>query len=504
MRLTFMTGAVALVSLAGSVVTPLAAHAQPGGVASACAIDPNNPKELAIQSLAFSRAKSAQNAEDRKKILMGVMKELDTKPERFAKNPAGFNYILSQALVMWAVEPGIPAAPPRAAIGLVQNPTQPYDIVLELDKSFKAMTEAAPACAEDVKAMRQNEAWLAQTQAALSASNSNQLDSAEYYAKRSMLLADGPYPHYVLANVANAKGDKKVAVMHWKHVVQRAGSDTVYRDIKNSSMYYTAMTQLELAGGMQGAEQVTGAKEAVAAFKELVTTNPDNPDLANIMSGWADAITMSKDTASIADSYAIILNAPEKATDIAATMGGVIATRSNRSDDALKLFEIAVQRNPNARDALRNLAATYYGKDKFKEMFDPSRKLVAIDPNNYDGWMMFAYASQGLGKGAKLPAEKKAWTDSLVKYQTFADNLPVKVEVTGFTRGSQSAALTLQLDQVAATGNYTITAEFLDAAGAVVATGTESSGALKKGEKKEVTIKASGANIYGYRYKPLK
>lgn len=66
---------------------PALAMAQPGGVSTACSIDPNNPKELALQSLAFNRAKSAQSPEDRKKVLMGVMKELDTKPERFAKNP---------------------------------------------------------------------------------------------------------------------------------------------------------------------------------------------------------------------------------------------------------------------------------------------------------------------------------------------------------------------------------------------------------------------------------
>jgi tetratricopeptide (TPR) repeat protein len=182
----------------------------------------------------------------------------------------------------------------------------------------------------------------------------------------------------------------------------------------------------------------------------------------------------------------------------------VIATRSNKADDALKLFEAAVQKNPNNRDGLRNLAATYYGKDKFQEMFAPSRKLVDIDPNNYDGWMMFAYAAQGLGKAAKLPAEKKAWTDTLVKYNTIAEGLPVKVDVAGFSRGSQNAKLTLSLEQIAATGTYSVTAEFLDAAGNVVASATESTGALKKGERKEIVLKADGDKIYGYRYKPIK
>jgi len=38
----------------------------------------------------------------------------------------------------------------------------------------------------------------------------------------------------------------------------------------------------------------------------------------------------------------------------------------------------------------------------------------------------------------------------------------------------------------------------------VVATATESVGPIKKGETKQVTIKADGAAIQGYRYKPIK
>ena len=503
MRSTFLAGTAALLTSSGVLAAPLIA--QPGGVAPTCSIDTNQPKELAMMSLQFQQAKGAPTPELRKKLLMAMTKELDTKPERYAKNVAGYQYTLSEVLKQWAMEPGLPAAPTRGSLGFVTNPAETVDLVDAMDAAYKAILVATPSCENEIKAQRQNEVWLAQTQAALTASNNNQLDSAEYYAKRSLKLADNAYPHYVLANVANGRGDKKAAVMHWKHVVQRAGTDTNYRDLKNGSMYYIAMTQFEMASAAQGAEQQTMAREAAGALKELLAVNPENPEAANLMGSWADALTMAKDTGAIAETYAAIIAAPDKATDITATMGGVIATRANKADDALKLFEIAVQRNPNARDALRNLAATYYAKDKFKEMFEPSRKLVAIDPNNYDGWMMFAYAAQGLGRGAKLPAEKKAWTDSLVKYQTYADKMPVKVDVTGFTRGAKSASLTLSLELVAATGGpYDVTAEFLDGAGNVVVSGTESSGALKKGERKEVTIKADGANIVGYRYKPLK
>ena len=52
------------------------------------------------------------------------MKELDTKPERFAKNMAGFHLRMAQGLTLWALEPDIGYTPTRAALGFVTNPTE--------------------------------------------------------------------------------------------------------------------------------------------------------------------------------------------------------------------------------------------------------------------------------------------------------------------------------------------------------------------------------------------
>jgi tetratricopeptide (TPR) repeat protein len=322
-----------------------------------------------------------------------------------------------------------------------------------------------------------------------------------------LMSATNPYPHYVLASVANARNERANAIMHWKHVINYAANDTTYRDIKSGSMYYMAMSQLEEAQTKTGAEQQKEAREAADGFKTLLTMTPDSPDAPNLLLSWADALTVAKDTALIPTVYASLLT-QASATDVALATAGVIATRANKSDDALKLFQAATVKNPFNRDALRNVAAAHYSKDQFTSMFAPSRKLVELDPNNFDGWMMFAYASQGLAKAAqtaKKPIEVKAWTDSLVKYQTFAEALPVKVDVTSFDRRKDMATLVLALEQVAAKdGQYSVTAEFLDAAGAVVATATEAAGPIKKGETKSVTIKGTGAGIMSYRYKALK
>ena len=506
MRLSFARGILAAGMLAGLSTAPNVLSAQPGGIAPACPVDANSPKELAVMELQVQRARAATTPEIRQSALKAIMKELDTKPERFAKNPAGYNLRMGQALTMWAIEPGVGNTPVRASLGFVTSPTESIDLVLKLDEAYKAIVAALPVCESDVKSLRQNEVWLAVTRKALDASNGGQLDSAEYYARRSLLLStESPYPHYVLGNVANQRKDRAAAMGHWKQVISQSGADTTHRELRNGSLYLLSVNQLEAAEAAKGAEQQALAKDAAASFKALLAATPDTPDAPNIMTSWADALKMAGDSASIPGIYADLIARPAGYSDVALTMASIIATRINKTDDAIALNEAAIARNPYARDALRNLAANYYGKDQFLKMLPPSYTLVAIDPNNFDAWMMFAYAAQGIAKGTKVPAEKKAWTDTLVKYQTYAEALPVRVEITSFQRGAKEVSLTLQFEQQAATsGNYTVTVEFLDAVGAVVGSAPSSVGPLKKGETKSVVFTAAATGVVGYRYKPVK
>lgn len=481
-------------------------HAQPGGVAAACNIDPNQPKELALISIKFQGARAQQDAAQRKTALQGIMRDLETKPERFAKNAVGYNYTLSQVLSALAVEPTIGTMPTRATLGVPGTPTDTYDVIAKLDTAFKAIATGAPECAAEVSQLRQNDVWLALTRRSLDASNNSQLDTADFYAMQSLRLSTAsPYPHYVMGNVANTRGNKKAAVAHWKQTVSIAAADSTYRDIKNSSMYYIGMTQLEAAAALTGAEQKAAAAEAAASFRSLMAATGETADTPGIMQSTADALKLAGDSASVPSVYAPLLASPDKYNDFSHTMGGVIATQANKLDDAVKMFEAAVKRNATARDALRNLAASYYAKENFKAMFDPSAKLVAIDPNNYDGWMMFAYGYQGLAQAEKVPAVKKAYTDSLVKYRTLSEALPVKVDIVSFQRGAATAQLGMSFEQVAAApGTYSVTVDFLDANGGVVVSDTQTVGPVAKGKKVEATFKGTGAAIVGYRYKPLK
>lgn len=506
MRLTFMAGAAAVLSVTGMALSPMRAEAQPGGVASSCTIDQNSPRELGKIIGNIEIAKLGKPDAQQKALLAGI-KELDTKPERFAKNPAGYNYVLSQLLMTLGKDQALALAPTtRGAVGFVSNPTEAFDLVVELDKAFKAVVAAAPACESEITASRQNEAWLTNVKAALDAMSASKMDSAEYFAKRSMLMTGtNPYAHYVLANTANAKGDKANAIMHWNHVVERAGTDSNYADLKANSQYYSAMSTLEVANEKSGAEQVELARKAAAGMKAILATTPNHPDAVNLLNGQVDALTLAKDTAAIPAVYADVLAKPDAASEYMLLNAGVIASRANRGADAEKLFEATLAKNPNSRDALFNLAGRYQGTNQHAKLLQKARTLLTIEPNNQDVYMLIAYAAQETRNATKVAAEKLQWLDTLKTYQTAAEKLPVKVDITGFSTAAASATLKLSLEPtLPAGGNYTVTVDFLDRAGQVVATKTESSGPIKQGEKKEVTLKGEGANIVGYRYKPVK
>ena len=509
MRLTCMAGFTAFVALAGSL------QAQPGGVAATCSIDQNSPRDLGKIIGNIELAKMGKSPADQQKALFAAMNDLNTKPERFAKNPAGYNSVLVQLLMSIGKDPQFALAPTtRGSIGLTTEPTGAYDLMVELDKALKAVVAAAPACEADMATNRQNEPWLANVKAALEAMSAGKLDSAEYFAKRSMLMTSAnPYAHYVLANTANAKGDKAAAVMHWNHVVERAGTDSNYADLKTNSQYYAAMSTLEIANEKSGSEQVETARKAAAAMKAILTASPNHPDAVNLLNGQVDALTLAKDTAAIPTVYADLLANPATASEYMLLNGGVIAARANRGADAEKLFEATLTKNPYSRDALFNLAGRYQGTNQHAKLMEKARTLLTIEPNNQDIYMLMAYAAQETRNAIKVDprntakgtAERAQWADTLRSYQGAAEKLPAKVEITGFNTSSTNATLKLSVEaMLAAGGNYPVTVEFLDREGKVVATATESSGPLKQGEKKEVSLKGEGANIVGYRYKSVK
>ena len=499
-RLSLSAAAVATLSLSA----PL--QAQPGGIGPSCGVDTNSPKELLVASLAFQRAATNPDPIAKLAALKNTMKELTNRPERWrSRNPLGYEMLLAQTLSTFVSLDDMELVTTRGAIGATDAPTESIDLISATDKAFKAVVEGDPACAADVRALRQSEGWLAMTRKALDLSSSDPAQAA-VYAQHSLTLlpVDNPYPYQVLGIVAQRNNDVPAAVEAWGKAVEAAGTDSSYSDIRQSSLFYMGLYQLQYSRELEGDAQQRTLKASVDALKQYLADYSSAPDAPTVMQGLAEAYTTLNQTDQIPGIYAPMLASPDAFTDYALTMGGVLASQADLNDDAVVFFEAALKKNPNQRDALRNLAASYYAKKEFAKMFPPLETLVTVDPNSVDAWTMFAFAYQGRAQEATAPADKKKYTDSLLVFSGRADSLPVKLSVDEFQRNAESVVFSVALEGNSDTPKAnTLSVEFLDANGAVVASASESVEPIAKGERKAVRLEAQGTGIVAYRYKPL-
>jgi tetratricopeptide (TPR) repeat protein len=229
-----------------------------------------------------------------------------------------------------------------------------------------------------------------------------------------------------------------------------------------------------------------------------------SPDASSVMQGLAEAYVTLNETEKVPSIYAPMLASPDAFTDFALTMGGVLAAQAEKNADAVVFFEAALKKNPNQRDALRNLAASYYAEKEYDKMFPSLERLVGVDPNSVDAWTMFAFAYQGKAQAVTAPADKRKYTDSLIVFSGKADSLGVKLTVDEFQRNAESVVFTVSLEGNAdAPKANTFAVEFLDANGNVVSSASESVDPIAKGERKTVRLEAQGSGIVAYRYKPL-
>jgi tetratricopeptide (TPR) repeat protein len=174
---------------------------------------------------------------------------------------------------------------------------------------------------------------------------------------------------------------------------------------------------------------------------------------------------------------------------------------AGRAADAAKLFEAALAANPYQRDALQNLAASYYGMQQFQSMFPIVQRLVAIDPDNPDAWLLFAYGYQGLAKATKDPKLKKQYTDSLIKYNTKSTELPLKVSFTHFLRDADKVTLNGTIENRSSSPKtYELKVDFLDKGGQVLTTQTTSVGPVAPKEATKFSVNAAKPGIVGFRY----
>jgi tetratricopeptide (TPR) repeat protein len=437
------------------LVAPVAARAQQP--ASTCEIDQNKPASLPKATLVLARVGSATASADKQKALREAVKTLSE--EKKADNPIGRDWMLAQALIYWAAEPGMSGEVKRGDLGFTTSPEQTVDVLASIDSALTRIAAAKPGCASQVAQLRQSQAWLNQVNAGIQALNSQKFDSASYYARRAMLAnPNSPYGHYILGTVAVQQKEYPAAEQHYQALFQTAGSDTSYKELVSSANSNMDFIRAEKVRAMVDAGQ----------FEQVL----------------AQASTLG---------------------DLVLTQAGVSAIQANKTADAAKLFEAALAQNPYQRDALNNLAATYYNMNAYDKIVPLVERLVAVDPGNPDNYMFAAFAYQGMGKAAaKTPAKAKLYTDSLLLWKGRADKLPAQVTFTQFTRAPEKTTIVGKVKGIAANaGPFTLKFEFLDAKGNVVGSQAATVPAITKDQTADFKVEIDKGGIVAFRYAPI-
>lgn len=468
---------------------------------STCDIDEGKPQKVALAAFNLQRAFSVAKPEDKSKILRDVVKAV-TDQDKKMENPAARAYIIGRVMIMFAAQPELVTSPTRGGVGFATNPAEPIDLLVVADSAFSVVEKAHPGCAADVSQWRHQAPWFKTVQASFASLQAQQYDSAAAQARRSMVInRTSAYGPYVLATVAANARDMATASAQYQRAIELAGTDTAYNDIRRRSMFEIGRLASEQAEALSGAEKTAKAREAIKSFAAYLADVPAALDAPAVRRSLVDLYVAIGDSAAVPSVYADLIANPTKYDDIALTQAGVIPTLFNRSDDAAKLFAAALENNPYQRDALSNLAAMLFAMKKFPEMIPVVDRLVKLDPANGDNWLLYAFAYQGLSQGTKDVKLKKAYTDSLIKYNKKSEDMPVKVSFTGFSRGESETSLTGSIENKSTTTKaYTLTFEFLDKAGAVVATETVKIDGVAKDATKPFTVKLAKGAITGFRY----
>jgi tetratricopeptide (TPR) repeat protein len=493
----FVNRIAAVLSLGALAATPLVAQ----NATQACDPTANTKGDIAKAQFSMTRAISAADKGNPTKDLQDVLRLVDNGSD----NPTARSYLRGEAYIVYLMQPNVPTVVPRSALGLTTNPTATIDLFAAADSSFTVVEKAMPECAATILQWRQQKPWLNSLNAAINALNANQLDSAEAYAKRSLVLdRHAPYAYSVLGSIAENRKDIATASGYWKQALDAAGTDTTYADVRTKTMYEIASAATLKADAATGAAKRTAARDAIKPWQDYIAVANNDLLLADAIDNVSRMYTAAGDSASVPSIYAPMLANPSKYGELALVHAGVVATRNGRQADAGKLFDAALAQNPYSRDAINNLAATYIQNNDLTKAFPLIDKLIAMDPSNPDNQMLYAFAYQGLYKGTKDKKLQKVYTDSLVYWNNKSENAPVKLSVTEFSRRAAETTIAGTIEnRGAAAKTYNLSVDLLDKSGNVIDTQTATVGPVSPKSSKTFRITSAKGGAYGYRYKPL-
>ncbi|MFN5152945.1 MAG: hypothetical protein ACK5ED_00945 [Gemmatimonadota bacterium] len=473
-----------------------------------CPVETLTPAALTTVTLSVNRAVQADSA-SAPKALREAMKGLSDE-KKFTANLVGAGFLRAQIYVLWMHQAGTSETmtPEQLGVNIPKGQTsQPIDLARAADSLLKVVEAAGPACTELTLQWRQSKPWTERINKAYTAFGAGNIDSASYWADRaSLLYATSPFVHNIKAQLASARGDTPTMLAQLRLAVAAAAKDTSLAETEKQLRFQLASTAQTYAMTGGAAQKAELNAEALALFQGLLERYPSTMDGTYAFSAASEILQIQADSVALRTFLAPLVTNPAKYTDLTLLLGAETARASQRAGDAIALYEGALAKNANIRDANYFLAYLYYEAKQADKMLPLTDRLIAIDPSNGDNYLMKAYA-YSLFVGTEKDPKKKA------EYQKLQDSLSAeegklaaahKMQITRFERKAQGAALGGAVENLAKVARpFTVTVEFMDTKGAVLETMTAEVPETAPGARGEFQLAPTTAGIVAFRYRRL-
>jgi tetratricopeptide (TPR) repeat protein len=505
----------AATALLCSLTVGSVAQAQGTPAPAVPAVKECNPNQVPTQALAqatfsmqraFSSVQAKKDATADLKTAIKLLTSPPNKKDKDVNDSTGRAYYLAQAYILLLQQPGVRPVGRRLDYGIASDSLLTVDLLAAADTAIGTVETRWPECAAEIGKWRQQKPWIDALNGSINALNAGKMDSAEVLAKRSLLIErEAPYAYSVLASVYNSRKDYGNATEMLRKALDLASKDSAYNDAKLNALYDLATTATARAETAPQAEQKQRIAEAIAAWQAFIPMGTRDIQVANAQQTIVRLLKSTGDSTNLAQAYSAVIANPSHYGEQTLLNAGFIANRAKKNDDAIKLFSMVVDQNPYSRDGLFNLAASYIISNQYQKAFPLVDKLLSLDPNVPANWQLYTYAYSGLVKGAgKDPKLVKAYTDSLVKYDTRSQKLTAVVTLNEFSHGQSSTTLGGTIENRSTTPKtYNVEVEFLDKTGKVVATQTVSVGPVLPKSSAPFSATAQVGDAVAFRYKPL-
>lgn len=392
------------------------------------------------------------------------------------------------------------------------------------DSSWRRAEQTADAVCKDEIARRRRNEYIQFNNAAVGHLEADRLDSALAAFRRGLVILQDASALITMGNIFVQQQQEDSAVTYWRRAAA-VGGDARTADARMTALFNAARV-LHRANRFAQADTV---------YREYLRQRPNDSEAR---SGLATVlIAQGRRTEAVA-MYDSMMNNADSLSSFDLFDTGVALFRQAQSDTAradsmrrnelfgkaARAFELGLVKNPNLRDALYNLTNTYIAMNDTARALAAAKRLVAIDPMNAQSLRLLAASYQrymssynDLARAAqarrdtatvrRLRPVLTAYQDSTVTALSRSDSLPFEVQVSRF----QPRDSTVQLRgavvnrRSAERPAFTLTLEFLNAAGEVVATEAVQVPALAalgaSGNMYDFNLTVAGRGIIAYRYR---